>query len=446
MPRTTAAPPIGMLLVALHVGLCSWGDLASPRATAATDAHAAVPVSPDAMTDWPRFRGPDGMGVSDAGDLPISWSHNENVVWKTPLPGPGASSPIVFGDHVYLTCYTGYFVSGRPDGSLEELKRHLIAVHRGDGRVLWNQALPAKLPEERRIRDHGYAASTAVADAERVYVFFGKSGVYAFDHSGRQIWHADVGSQTHGWGSGTSPVLHKDLVIVNASIESESLVALDRTTGRRRWQTEGIRESWNTPLIITAPSGRQELIVAIAGKILAFDPDTARSLWSCDTDIGWYMVPSVIAADGIVYCLGGRSGTAALAVRAGGSGNVTATHRLWTSDRGSNVSSPVYHEGHLYWMHEQRGIAYCARASDGEIVYEQRLDRAGQVYASALLAAGRVYYLTRDGKTFVLAAKPQFEQLAVNDLRDGGVFNGSFAVTGNRLLVRSDKYLYCLGQ
>jgi len=157
------------------------------------------------------------------------------------------------------------------------------------------------------------------------------------------------------------------------------------------------------------------------------------------------MVPSVVAAEGVIYCLGGRSGTAALAVRAGGSGDVTGTHRLWTSQKGSNVTSPVYLDGHLYWAHESREIAYCVQAATGKVVYEQRLDRAGQFYASALLADGRLYYVTRSGKTFVLAAKPQFEQLAVNDLSDRGVFNGSPAVAGNRLLLRSDKYLYCVG-
>ena len=404
---------------------------------------AAVPI---AESNWPRFRGPSGMGVSDATGLPLSWSADDNIVWKTPMPGPGASSPIVFGDHVYLTCYTGYFVPGQSGGSLEALKRHLIAVRCSDGETLWNREVKAKLPEERRIRDHGYAASTPVADDQRVYVFFGKSGVFAFDHDGRQLWHADVGSKTNGWGSGTSPVLYEDLVIINASVESESIVALDRQTGEPRWRAADIRESWNTPLVITAASGRRELIVAVAGKVLAFDPDSGRALWSCRTDIRWYMVPSVIAADGVVYCLGGRSGIAALTVRAGGDGDVTDSHRLWTSERGSNVSSPVYHDGHLYWMHEQRGIAYCAQASTGRIVYEQRLERAGQVYASALLADGRLYYLTRDGKTFVLAAKPQFEQLAVNDLHDGGVFNGSPGVMGKCLLLRSDKYLYCVGE
>jgi outer membrane protein assembly factor BamB len=179
--------------------------------------------------------------------------------------------------------------------------------------------------------------------------------------------------------------------------------------------------------------------------VLAFDPDSGESLWSCDTDISWYMVPSVVAAEGIVYVLGGRSGTAALAVRAGGTGDVTRTHRLWTSKHGSNVTSPVYHEGHLYWMHEQLGIAYCARADSGEIVYEQRMNRAGQVYASSVLAGGRIYHLTRTGRMFVVAAKPEFDLLSTNDLDDGSLFNGSPAVTGNRLLLRSDKYLYCLG-
>jgi outer membrane protein assembly factor BamB len=397
-------------------------------------------------SEWTRFRGPSGMGTSDAKGLPLNWSTTENIVWKTELPGPGASSPIVFQDRIYLTCYTGFFVPDQPGGSQEELKRHLLAVKRSDGSVLWDQPVAAKLPEEDRIRDHGFAANTPAADDERVYVFFGKTGVFAFDHSGKQLWQADVGSKTHGWGTSASPVLYKDLVFINASVESSSLVALDRRTGKEKWRANGIREAWNTPLVITAKSGRQELIVATQGNVLAFNPDTGEPLWSCKTDIGWYMVPSVVADDGIVYCLGGRSGVAGLAVRAGGSGDVTESHRLWTSLKGSNVTSPVYLDGHLYWMHEQRGVAYCAKAETGEIVYEQRLEQAGQVYSSALLADGKLYYLTRDGRTFVLAAKPKFEQLAVNDLRDRSVFNGSPAVDGSRLLIRSDKFLYCIGK
>ena len=395
--------------------------------------------------DWDRFRGPSGMGTSDATRLPVEWDQANGLVWKTALPGAGASSPVTFGDRVYLTSYTGFFVPDEPGGSLDQLKRHLIAIRLDDGQVVWDKAVPAKLPEEEQIRDHGFAASSVAVDEQRIYVFFGKTGVFAFDHDGNQLWQADVGSKTNGWGSAASPVLYKDLVFINASVESESLVAMDRKTGAEKWRSGGIREAWNTPLVVTASSGREELIVPVQGSVLAFDPDSGESLWSCKTDIGWYMVPSVVAADGVIYCLGGRSGTAALAIRAGGSGDVTATHRLWTSQKGSNVSSPVYLDGHLYWAHESREIAYCVKAATGEVVYEQRLNRAGQFYASALLADGRLYYLTRNGKTFVLAAKPQFEQLAVNDLSDRSVFNASPAVAGNRLLLRSDKYLYCVG-
>jgi hypothetical protein len=396
--------------------------------------------------DWAGFRGPTGMGTSEATGLPLTWGPDENVAWKTALPGPGASSPIVFGDHIYLTCYTGYFVPDQPGGSLDELERHLVCLARDDGRILWDRAVPAKLPEESSIRDHGYAANTPAADGERVYVFFGKSGVFAFSHDGQQLWQADVGSQTSGWGTSASPVLYEDLVLVNASVESQSLVALDRQTGREIWRAGGIREAWNTPLVFPSAAGRDEVAVATHGKVFAFEPASGEPRWSCDTDITWYMVPSPVAADGTVYFLGGRSGTAALAVRSGGQDDVTGTHRLWTSKHGSNVTSPIYLQDHLYWMHEKLGIAYCAKAESGEIVYEQRLERAGQVYASPVLAEGRLYYLNRRGVSFVLAAKPQFELLATNTLEDGSVFNASPAVADNRLLIRSDKYLYCLAK
>jgi len=397
--------------------------------------------------DWPCFRGPSGMGVSGATGLPLTWDTSDNVVWKTALPGPGASSPITYGDHIYLTCYTGYFIPGESGGSLEQLKRHLIALRRDTGAIVWNQAISAKLPEEESIRDHGYAANTPAADADRVYAFFGKTGVFAFDHEGNQLWQADVGSKTSGWGTAASPLLYKNMVIVNASVESELLVALDRETGREKWRASGIRESWNTPIVVTADSGRKELIVARAGDVLAFDPETGESLWSCKTDITWYMVPTAVAADGVIYYLGGRSGVAAGAVRAGGSGDVTTSHRLWTSKAGSNVTSPIYLDGHLYWMSEKLGIAYCAKAGTGELVYEKRLNRFGQVYASPVLVDERLYYFDRYGSAVVLAAKPEFEQLAVNRIEgDRTRFDGSPAVDGKRLLIRSGKFLYCLGK
>ena len=425
----------------------------APKAKATPKSRKAAGKSESpavAATDWARFRGPTGMGTSDAKGVPVKWSSTddsaENIAWKIPLPGPGASSPIVFSDRIYITCYTGYIVEGESSGSVDDLTRHLIALKRTDGSVIWNTPLAAKLPEEQSIRDHGFAANTPAADSERVYVFYGKTGVLAFDHDGKQLWQTDVGEKTHGWGSAASPVLYKDLVIINASVESESLIALDRATGQEKWRAGRIREAWNTPVVVTAQSGREELIVCTQGKVLAFDPNTGDPLWNCNTDIGWYMVPSPVAGDGVVYCLGGRSGVAALAVRTGGEGDVTESHRLWTSVKGSNVASPVYFDKHLYWMHEQRGTAYCAKADTGEIVYEERLEDAEQVYSSALLADGRLYYLARNGRTFVLAAKPEFEQLAANDLRDRSTFNGSPALDGSRLLIRSNKFLYCIGK
>ncbi len=399
-----------------------------------------------ASADWPQFRGPGGLGISPAKGLPVSWSADKNLLWKTELPGAGASSPIVVGDRVFVTCYSGYGVPGQARGDMSQLQRHLLCVNAANGEILWKKDVPAVLPESETVREHGYAASTPAWDGERLYVFFGKSGVYAFDLNGRQLWHAGVGDQFHGWGSAASPVVHKDLVIINACVESESLVALDKKTGRQKWRARGIKESWNTPLLVPNKNGKTELAVAIAGKILAFDPDTGTPLWNCDTDIRWYMAPSMVAQDSVVYALGGRSGVAALAVRAGGKRDVTSTHRLWTSTKGSNVSSPIIHEGRLYWMHDNLGIAYCAEAETGRIIYEERLPRAGQVYASPVLADGKLYYVSREGRTYVVKAGPAFELLATNDLSDRSTFDASPAVAGNRLYLRSNRFLYCVGE
>jgi outer membrane protein assembly factor BamB len=406
-----------------------------------------VGIGATEAADWPQFRGPGGSGVSPEKGLPLTWGPEQNVAWKTELPGPGTSSPVLVGDRIFLTYYTGYNVPGKPRSEMADLKRHLVCLDRETGRVRWTRDVPAKLPEQDTIREgHGYASSTPAADTERVYAFFGKTGVLAFDHDGKPLWQADVGSGLNGWGSAASPVLHGGLVIVNASVESESLVALDRTTGKEAWRARGIKESWNTPVFVAGKDGRTELVVAVFGKVLGFDPATGEHLWSCATDIGWYMVPSLVAHDGVAYCIGGRNGGGSLAVRAGGRGDVTQTHRLWAERRGSNVPSPVYHEGHLYWMNEDTGIAYCAEAATGKVVYEERVPRAGPVYASALLADGRVYYLDRGGRAFVLAAQPRFEVLAVNDLRDGSTFNASPVAADGRLFLRSDKFLYCIGK
>lgn len=396
--------------------------------------------------DWPGFRGPTGQGISrEARGLAVCWSSTENLLWKVELPGAGSSSPIVVDEKVFLTCYSGYGVRGQAGGDMRQLKRHVLCVSASQGKLLWKVEVPAALPESESVREHGYAAATPVCDGERLYVFLGKSGVFAFDLEGKQLWQAGVGNQTHGWGSAASPVLFADLIIINACVESESLVALDKRTGKEKWRAGGVKESWSTPLILMSGGRKAELVLPMIGKIVAFDPANGNPLWSCDTDIAWYMAPSAVEGDGVVFALGGRSGVTSLAVRAGGKGDITATHRLWTSTKGSNVASPVFHEGHLYWTHEAQGIAYCAEAKTGRVVYEERLPRGGEFYASAVLADGKLYYVSRGGRTFVLAARPTYELLAVNDLSDGSTFDASPAVAGNRLYLRSDRFLYCVG-
>jgi len=410
---------------------------------------AALAVTPlsaqDKSVDWPQFRGPSGMGVSGAKGLPVSWSQSENVIAKTELPGAGTSSPIVVGSKIYLTCYSGFNIPGQ-EGAMDDLKLHLVCLNRDDCSIAWTSDVVPKLPEQAKIRDdHGYASSTPACDGERIYVFFGKTGVFAFDLSGKKLWEADVGDELNGWGTAASPVLFGDLVIINASVESQSLVALNKLTGKEVWRFEGIKESWNTPVLVPVEGGKTELVVGIFGKVLGIDPATGEQLWSCNNDITWYVVPSIVAADGIVWSIGGRSGVAGIAVRAGGRGDVTKSHRLWTIRQGSNVSSPIIHEGHLYWMNDSMGIAYCADAKTGEVVYQERLNRAGQFYSSPVLADGKLYYVSRQGRVFVIAAQPKFELLATNDLSDRSTFNACPAISGDRILVRSDKYLYALG-
>lgn len=394
--------------------------------------------------EWPQFRGPGGLGVGTAKALPAKWSATENLAWKVELPGPGTSSPVIHGSRIYLTSYSGYNVPGQPRGEQSQLKLHLHCLNRADGKPIWTKDIAPKLPEQDRIRDdHGYASSTPAVDGDRIYVFFGKSGVHAFSHDGDPLWQADVGSNLNGWGTANSPLLVGENVIINASVESETLFALDRKTGKPAWKAPGMKESWNTPIVYKV-DGQDEIAVAIFGKILGMDPVSGKQRWSCNTDIGWYMVPGLVVKDGVIYCIGGRSG-GALAVRGGGSGDVTTTHRIWTGKKGSNVSSPLLHDGHLYWMNDNNETAYCANAKTGAIVYEEKINRIGQVYSSPVLADGKIYYLARTCRTAVVAAKPAYELFATNDFADRSAFNSSPAVAGDRIYIRSNRFLYCVG-
>jgi len=375
-----------------------------------------------ASDDWPRFRGPEGLGISDAKGLPLEWSANKNIVWKTALPGPGASSPITFGDRIYVTCYTGYGLDQRSPGDTGNLVRHLICLDRDTGRIVWNTDTPSRSGVsgyKSWIALHGFASSTPVCDGQRVYCFLGSSGVYAFDLSGQEQWNADVGQKTHGFGTGASPILHDNLLIVNASVESGSLVALDKQTGREVWRAEGVQESWNTPVLVEA-GGHLELVVDTKDKLRAFDPATGRELWQCaGSQPPRYLCPSPIVHNGIIYATHGYHGPLS-AVRPGGSGDVTNSHRLWVRPKvATNVPSPVFHDGYIYSVREEGGVLSCVNAENGEVVFQERLQpSAGRIYASPLVADGKIYLVSREDGTYVVAAQPLFTQLAHNVIED----------------------------
>jgi hypothetical protein len=402
-----------------------------------------------AAEDWTGFRGPRGLGTADASNLPQQWDSGTNIVWKQDLPGLGSSGPVVLGPQVFLTCYSGYAESIERPGDKSRLVRHVVCLDRGTGKIVWTKPFPAKMPDSDygpgNDSRHGYASSTAATDGERLFVFFGISGIFCLDLKGNVLWNTDVGSGTHGWGSGTSPVLYQGLVIVNASIESNSLIALDKASGKEVWRTSGITKCWSSPMLVDV-DGKQELVLNVPHKLTGFDPATGQELWHCEGIPDNYVCPSVISHDDVVYAIGGRKNTA-IAVRAGGRGDVNATHLLWKTGRGSNVSSPVYLDGFLYWFHESGGMVNCLNAKTGEPVYRERLEpRPDLVYSSVTAADGKLYAVSQENGTYVLAAKPEFEQLTVNVFEDDQTrSNASIVVSNNQLLLRTDKALYCLG-
>ncbi len=404
----------------------------------------AIFAAPAFGADWVQFRGSSGLGVSTETGIPWKWSSADNVVWKAEMPGPGASSPITLGERVFITCYSGYGLEPNI-GEPEDLIRHLLCLNRKDGSVMWHKKFAPKLPEHKYQGEgsyHGYAASTPTTDGERLYVFFGKTGVFCFDLDGNELWQASVGDGTNGWGSGCSPLLYKNLLIVNASVESGSLVALNKMTGEEVWRAKGIRSSWNTPLLVPGKQ-KTELIVSIADHVVGFDPDTGEELWRAE-GVHRYVCPSVIYHDDVVYVIGG--GSTSLAVRTGGSGDVSASHGIWRMNKGSNVSSPIYFEGHLYWTRDGN-IACCQNPATGEMVYEERLEPgSGTIWSSPVLADGKLYYVSQRKGTFVIAAQPKFELLAHNVFEDDDSrTNASPAVSNGQLFLRTDRYLYCIG-
>ncbi len=402
------------------------------------------------------------------------------------FPGPGASGPIAAQGKIFVTCYTGYGTTvtggkgggfgkggfdkggfgkggfGKGGGKLEpaelaaqqKLRLVLVCLEAKNGAVAWQREIEPKLPENAfggMIREHGYATSTPATDGERVYVFFGKTGVFAFDLDGEQLWQAGVGDGLNHFGMAASPVLYKDLVIVNASIESGALVALDKKTGKEVWRTKNIGTSWGSPILVEA-AGRQEVVLSMPGKVAGFDPATGKQRWYCKGIAGGmggyggtYSSP---AAQGDVVFVSGGGGPAgppvALAVRAGGEGNVDATRVLWRQKAGTSYSSPVASGEHVYFVD---GSVSCLRADNGKTVYKERLYDSRSEYVSPVVVGDKLVVLTRFDGLFIVAAGAKFQQLAAHEFTgDRTIFNACPAVADGRIYARSNAYLYCLGK
>ena len=391
-------------------------------------------------TDWPRFRGPTGEGISSDSKVPIEWSDTKNLKWKLKMPGKGFSSPIVVGDYVFVTCYSN------AEGDLKDLKRHLLCVQRHKGNIVWSKIVPSAAPEARGPgfgARHGYASHTPVSDGKRVYVLFGNTGVLAFDMMGKQLWQKDVGRENAAmFGSGASPILYKGRLIVTAGAESESIRALDKKTGKELWKTEAasLSRCYCTPLVVKNAKGADELVISVPYEVWSLNPDNGKLKWYAETQVDTNSCPTVVSQDGNVYVIGGRSGGRA-AIRTGGKGDVTKSNVLWSAGGGSYVPSPVLHKGHLFWIND-RGVAYCVDAKTGNEVAKKRI--GSQFYASAVLIKDKLYVVSRFSGTYVFTATPELTQVAHNKLSDDSDFSASPAVSDGQFILRSDKSLYCI--
>ena len=417
------------------------GSASAPRTIAA--AGAAESSAPQSAV-WNEFRGRNGSGVALA-DLPSAWSETENLAWKTPLPGKGSSSPVVWKGRIYLTAYTGYGLDFTEPGQRESLKLHVLCLQLSDGKLLWDCPIDPASAEQaygKRVAEHGYASPTPCVDDSGVYAYFGPSGLVALSHQGTLRWRRDLGTNTTGFGAAASPILYQNTVIQNASIESGTMFALDKATGETVWQNDQIVRSWTTPSLVTLKDGSEELICNQEDAILGLDPKTGQQLWTCHA-IEDYIVPRVVTHQGLLYCSGGRTNRT-FVVRPGGRGEVEASHIVWHQPRGANVTSPIVVNEHLFWSHD-KSIALCLRIADGEEVFRERMPTRSRVYGSIVSDGQKLFLTTRDKGVLVLDASPEYNELALNQLgSEDESFNASPAIANDCLLLRSDRCLYCI--
>ncbi len=392
--------------------------------------------------NWPAWRGVTGLGISHEQKLPTHWSTNENVRWRAPLPGRANSTPVVWEKKIFVTA---------PIPS--EKRRALLCIDRDSGKILWT-AGPIYEKEELSHETNPGCASSPVTDGERVIAFFGSAGLFCFDFNGKELWHRDLGEQRHIWGYGSSPVIEGERCFLNFGPgKNQFVIALEKKTGETLWQIpladgnsgESAKDekpvwagSWSTPVMMDG-----QLLLSIPERLIALDPNNGREIWSC-RGLNPLAYTSPIFADGIVVAMGGYGGKD-FAVRAGGKGDVTETHRIWDHPKTKQrIGSGAIHEGHIY-IHTDPGVAECIELKTGKTIWEERLKGPGPSgvnWSSVMFANGLCYTITQGGDCFVFRASPKFELVATNPLREPS--NSSIVASENQLFIRTHKALWCI--
>lgn len=420
------------------------------------------------VSGWPAWRGPLGTGASPDAFPPLRWDEKTNIRWKTGIPGRGVSTPIVWGDRVFLTtavetekavdpeavkraeAETPDFVR-KSGGILPSKVVHftVLALQRSDGRVLWKQIVCEEAPHEGTHADGSWASGSAVTDGERLYVYFGSYGLYCFDLDGKKIWEKQLGrfKMKARFGEGVSPVLCGEQVLVNQDQEGPGfLAAFDRRSGRETWRVARDEvTSWATPLVLER-DGKRQIVVSASKKIRSYDASNGATLW----EVGGMtanVIPSPVADAERVYCMSGFRGNALLAIRlAGATGDLTdkAAALAWKRDKDTPyVPSPLLTDGRLYYFKANDAALSCVDAATGNLLFgPEILAECKGAYASPVAAAGRIYATSRNGRTLVLKDGAAFEVLASNQLDDS--FTASAALAGPDLFLRGLKYLYCV--
>ena len=396
---------------------------------------------PISAENWMRFRGPNGQSVSGERNLPVKWSADDNIVWKTSIPGNGWSSSIVYDDHVFLTTTTEDGVSCR-----------VIGVNRKDGSIAWNTEVHRQVPGAKRMQN-SYATPTPVTDGKQVYTVFYDGTVVAVDFSGKRIWKNSEIKFFSLHGLGASPILaHGQLIMPFDGSSSEEtrigfkvpwknavVLSLDAATGAVRWKGKRgeSRVGHVTPILVD--DGAQ-LVSAGGDRVQGFDARTGERLWSIYSQ-GEGVTPSPVVADGLLFTSSGFEAPTIRAIRLGGKGDVTETHIAWEQKKGvPALASPLYVRPYLYTI-TRDNILHCIEAATGKIVWVHRLK--GVHWASPVLADGRIYILSEDGVTLVLRPGRKYDEIVRNDIEE--TCFASMAVSQGHFYIRSDKHLYSIG-